>query len=92
MCSEAAAAGIERKVRVLQITVEIVSDVKIALVNRRNERQQVHVFQNRALVIVHNDARRIAVRQSDDVAQRFAVRNILDCKVELIAADKIDQR
>src|SRR5581483_7337903 len=43
-----AAPGIERDVRMLQITDKIILDGEIALVNRRYERQFVHVLQNGA--------------------------------------------
>ena len=39
-----------------QIADEIIVDVEIAFVDRRDERQEIHIFQDRALVIVNDDA------------------------------------
>ena len=43
----AAAAGIERDVGVLQIADEVILDPQVALVDRRDERQLVHVLEDR---------------------------------------------
>ena len=57
----AAAAGINGNVGVLQIADEVVFDVEITFVDRRNERQEVHVFQCRPLVVMDDHAVTIMV-------------------------------
>ena len=70
----AAAPGIDREIGMLQVADEIILDVEVALIDRRDERQAVHVLQDRALVVVDDDARRIAVGQAGDVGPRLVRR------------------
>ena len=76
----------------LQVSDEVVVDIEVAFVDGRDERQQVHVLQDRALVIVDDDSGRIAVGQAGDLTPRPLVRHLLDGEVELVAGDEIDQR
>src|SRR5262249_60034674 len=46
----AAAAGVERDVGMLQVAAEVVLDDEVALVDRRDERQLIHVLENGALL------------------------------------------
>ena len=75
-----------------QIADEIIVDIEIAFVDRRDERQEVHIFQDRALVVVNDDAGRIAIGQAGDLAPGPVFRHLLDGEIELVARDKIDRR
>ena len=52
----AAAAGIDRDVGVFQIADEIVLDCEVALVDRRDEGQRIHVLQDRPVGVVDDHA------------------------------------
>ena len=54
----AAAPGIERQIRVLQIADEIILDLEVALVDLGDERQLVHVLEHRPRPVVHDAAGR----------------------------------
>ena len=86
----AAAAGVERNVRVLEIAAEIILDHEVALVDRRDERQVVHVVQDFALVVVHDAAVGVAVGQARDAGEVAALGDLLDGEIELVARDEID--
>ena len=86
----AAAAGVERDVRVQQITAEIILDGEIALVDRGDERQFIHVVQDRPLLVVDDAARSIAVGQPLDAGEVAALGHLLDGEVELVAADEVE--
>ena len=86
----AAAAGVERDVRVQQITAEIILDGEIALVDRRDERQFVHVVQDRPLLVVDDAARGVAVGQPLDAGEVAAFGHLLDGEIELVAADEVE--
>ena len=52
----AAAPGVERQIRMPQVADEVVLDLEIALVDRRDERQLVHVVQHGAVGVVDDAA------------------------------------
>ena len=86
----AAAPGVERQIGVPQIADEIVLDLEIALVDRRDERQLVHVVQDGALGVVDDAAVALAIRQAGDAAEVAALRHLLDGEIELVAGDEIE--
>ena len=86
----AAAPGVKRQIRVPQIADEVVLDLEVALVDRRDERQLVHVVQQRALVVVDDAAVVPAIRQTGDAAEVAALGDLLDREVELLARDEIE--
>ena len=88
----AAAAGVEAHVRMLQIADEVVLDLQVALVDRRDERQLVHVLEDRARQVVHDAAVGIAIGQALDVSAAAALGDFLAGVVEFLAADEIDRR
>src|SRR5262245_1368374 len=57
----AATARVERNVRVLEIADEIVLDDEVAFIDRRYEAQHVHVLEDWAVLVVHDDAIGFAV-------------------------------
>src|SRR6185437_8836064 len=86
----AAASGIEREIRMLQVADKIILDLQIALVDGRDERQPVHVRELGARRIMPDNTVRTAVGQTRDVAPILPFRNFLDGEIELVARDKID--
>src|SRR6185437_9126034 len=56
----AAAAGVQRHVRVQQIADEIVLDPQVALVDLGDERKLVHVLKDGAVLVVDDRARAVA--------------------------------
>ena len=75
-----------------QIADKIIVDIEIAFIDRRDKRQVVHIFQDRALVVMNNDPGRISIRQAGDLAPGPVFRHLLDGEIELVARDKIDRR
>jgi hypothetical protein len=75
----------------LQIADEVVFDIEVAFVDRRDEGEQIHILQDRALVVVDNDSGRIAIGQAGDAAPRPAIRDLFDGEIELVTGDEIDQ-
>ena len=53
----------------LQIADEIVLDPQVALVDLGDERQLIHVLEDRAVLVVHDRAGRVAVGDPVDRAQ-----------------------
>ncbi len=88
----AAAARIERNVRVLEIAAEVFVDVEVALVDRRHERQQVHVVKDLAIVVANDDAFLVAIGDAFHVRPVAAVGDFLDREIELVARDEINGR
>ncbi len=86
----AAASGVERQVRMLQIPDEVVLDPEVPLVNGRNKGQRVHVFQDRPRVVVHDPAFGIAVGKARDPVPVTSLGHFLDREVELVAGDEVD--
>ena len=67
-------------------------DVEIALVDRRHERQLVHVVQDFAIGIMDDDAFGVAIGDALDVRPVAAVGDFLDGEIEFVAGDEIDGR
>ena len=88
----AAPARIERNVRVFQIAAEIFGDVEIALVDRRHERQIVHIVQDFAIDIMDDDAFGVAIGDAFHVRPVASVGDLFDGEIELIAGDEVDGR
>src|SRR5262245_12776616 len=86
----AAAPGIERNVGVLEIAAEIVLDHEVALVDRRDEGELVHVLKNGALLVVHDGAVALAPREPRDAGEVATFRDLLDGEIELVACHEID--
>src|SRR5579862_3629607 len=87
----AAAARVDRDVGMLQIADEVVLHHQVALVDRRDPGKAVHVVQDRAILVVHDDALIVAERQPLDRGLVVAVGDLLDGEVELVARDEIDR-
>ena len=87
----AAAARIERYVRVLEIADEILVDVEVALVDRRDERQVVHVGQRRSRLRLLNDAVLVAIAEAGDVGERLAFGDLAHREIVVLRRDEIDR-
>ena len=88
----AAAPGVKREIRMLEIADEIILDLQVAFVHRRDERQFVHVLQDRARRVVPDCAGGIAIGEAGDCVPAAPFGDFLDGEVELVAGDKIDRR
>jgi hypothetical protein len=88
----AAAASIKRNIGMSEITDEIILNGQVALVDWRDERQFVHVFEDRTRPIVPGGAAGIAIGQAIDGAPVATVGDLLDGEIEFIAGDEIDGR
>jgi hypothetical protein len=86
----AAAPGIQRQIRVLQIADEIILDLEIALVDLGHEGQPVHVLQHRPRRIMDDDAVLVAIAEPVDIGESAALGDFLDREVEFLAGDEID--
>src|SRR5215813_14121733 len=86
----AAAAGIERDVRMPQVAAEIILNDEVALVDRRDEWQVIHVLENGTFLVVHDGAIRPAPGQPGDPAELASLSHLLDGEIELVARDEID--
>src|ERR1051326_4727766 len=84
----AATTRVERNVRMLQITDEVLLDLEVALVDIYDERQVVHVFDQFALGIV-DDLAIVTVAYAADGLERLVLSNVVECEVELLASHKI---
>src|SRR5579875_2751997 len=78
----AAAARVDRDVGMLQIADEVVLDLQVALIDLGDERQLIHVLKGRALAIVDDVARGVAIAEAVDSVPRLAVGNFLDREIE----------
>ena len=74
-----------------QIAAEIVLDDEVALVNRRDEGQLVHVLEDGAVLVVHDDAGGVAPGEPADSGEVAPLRHLLDGEIEFVARDKIDR-
>ena len=52
----------------LEIAAEIILDDEVALIDRRHERQRIHVLEHRAIGVVDDDAIGVAIGKADDLA------------------------
>ena len=86
----AAAPGVERQIRMLQVAVEIVGDRQIAAVNVEDRRKRVHVGDDRTLGRA-DDAAVLAVCQAVDLAQRLAGGDVDARVIELADAHPVDR-
>src|SRR5579871_4441865 len=76
----------------LEITYEIILDLQVALVNRRDERQLIHVLEDGARRIVPDFSGGVAIREAGDPAPVATLSDFLDREVEFISGHEIDQR
>ncbi len=88
----ASAPRVERQIGMLEVADEIILDGQIALVDRRDERQLVHVLQNGAWGIVPDRAGGVAIGQSGDAVPVPSLGDFPDGEVEFVAGDEIDDR
>src|ERR1700674_5389973 len=86
----AAAPGIDRNVRMYKVTDEIVFDLQVALINGRDERQLVHVLENRPGFVVHDAAIGLAKAQARNGCKRQTLCDVAAGEVEFLAAHEID--
>ena len=87
----AAAPRVKREVGVLEIAAEIAVDVEVALVDRRHERQEVHIGQDLAILVVNDRAFGVAVGNALDLRPVQAFGDVLDREVEFVAGDEIER-
>ena len=89
----AAASGIDRDIGMLEIADEIVLDLQVALVDRRDEGQRVHVLEDRPRPRCGGWRRRRRASDSPTMSvQILAVGDFLDGEIEFIAGDEIERR
>src|SRR5207244_1149637 len=86
----ASASGVKRDERVKQKRNVVAPHVQIAIVNVGHVGQGVEVLGIGSIRIVGNFAVFVAVRDSQNFRQRFAVRKLGDGVIKLTAANKID--
>ena len=86
-----AAAGVKRDVRMLQVAVEIIFNLHVALVNVGHPRQRVHVVNQIALGVVDDFAILVLVRQTDDGRKLTAFRHFLAGVIKFLAPDPVDR-
>ncbi len=86
----AAAAGVVRDVRMLEVADRVVLDREVARVHVHHARQRVEVRDQRALRVV-NDRAIAPERQAVDLRERPALRHVAAGEIELLAADEIDR-
>ena len=87
----AAAPGIERQIRVLEIADEVIFDLEVALIDIGYKRQVVHIGKDLAFLVVDDHAILVAVGNAVDGGEIHALGNILDGKVKFIARDEINR-
>ena len=75
-----------------QIADEIILDAQVALVDLGDERQLVHVLEDRAILVVHDPAGVVAIRNAIDRGPVASLGNFLDGEVELVARHEVDRR
>jgi hypothetical protein len=86
----AAAPGIKRNVRMLQVTDKIIFDHQIALVNIHHPRQLVHIFDHGAVAVMHHLAIDF-VADAVDFRKRTTGGDIIDGKIEFVARDEVNR-
>ncbi|ETN72374.1 hypothetical protein NECAME_18895 [Necator americanus] len=87
----AAAPRIERKIRMLEITAEVMLGREIALVDRRDERELIHVFEYRPGVVVHDAAVGQPVAQAKDRFERHTLGDLETREIEFFPAHEIER-
>ena len=75
----------------LEIAAEIILDHEVALVDRCDEGQRIHVLEDRALVVVHDGAVAPTPRQAGDAREIAAFGDLLDGEIKLVACHEIDR-
>src|SRR5262249_60733165 len=88
----APAPGVEGNIGVFEIAAEIILDHQVALINWRDEGQLVHVLEDGAVLVVHDDAVGVAPGEPGDAPEVAPLRHLLDGEIELVAREKIDRR
>ena len=88
----AAPPGIEGQIGVLEIADEVVFDLEVALVDGRDERQKIHVFEHGPLGVADDDAGLVAPSQTGYGREVPSLRDLFDGEVEFVARDKIHDR
>ena len=79
----------ETDVGMQQISDKVILNSQIALIDRRNERQLVHVLDDRSRRIVHDAAIGSAVGEPRDAFEGPAFGNFLACVIKLLPAGEI---
>jgi len=74
----------------LEIADEIILDPEVALVDRRHERQRVHILQNRPRLVVNDASIGISIRQAGNPIPVAALGDLLDREIEFVARDEVD--
>ncbi len=87
----AAAARVDRHIRVVQVADEVIFDLQVALVDGCDERQLVHVFEDRARFVVLDRAVLGAVAHAQDPGKRLALGDFLAGEIEFLAAHEVDR-
>ena len=87
----AAAARVDRDVRMLQVTDKVILDLQVTLIDRCDKGQFVHVLEDRTRLVVLDRAIRRAVTQALDLRERLACCHFLAGEIEFFTADEIDR-
>jgi hypothetical protein len=85
-----AATGVERHIRMVEITDEVFLDLEVSLVNWRNEWQRIHVPKNCPRVVVPDNPIGVTIGKPRDGAPVAALCNFFDGEIELDASDEVD--
>src|SRR5262249_3747529 len=86
----APAPGVEREIWVLEVAAEIILDDQVALVDRRDERELVHILEDGAILVVHHATVSSPIAEPGDSAEPSAFRQLLDGEIQLVAGNEID--
>ncbi len=76
----------------LQIADEVLLHLQVALVDRGDPRQVVHLLQDRTIRIVGDRALGVAPAEARDLRPGDVVGDVLDGEVELVAGDEVHDR
>ena len=86
----APAAGVEADIGVTEVTAEIILDLQVALIDRRDHGQHVHVLDDRAILVADERSIWRAPGDAIDLLKRLALRDLQDREVIFLARDEID--
>ena len=86
----AAAPGVKTDIGVALVAAEIFGAIEIALIDRRDHRQHVHVLNDRAVLVADQCAIGAAPGYAVDFGQRFAFGQFDASEIVFLAADEID--
>ena len=74
----------------LEIADEVILDLQVALVDRRDEGQLVHVFEHGAGFVLLDDAVLVAIDEAGDRGKVAPFRDVAHREVVVLAGDEID--